>query len=88
MTTVKLEHDEVMKQLEDMIKALNDLKLETFNKEELGENEMAFTKMWLEKEEYVQKTAAEYVTAVLKNIEDTKDNVNYLREQDEAITTK
>ncbi|WP_338780308.1 YwqI/YxiC family protein [Metabacillus sp. FJAT-52054] len=88
MTDIKLDHAEVMNQLADMKKALCEIKIDPPSAESLGENELKFTKLWLEKEEQIHKFAGEYVKAVLKNIEDTEDNVNYLREQDEAITMK
>ncbi|MBS2967914.1 YwqI/YxiC family protein [Metabacillus sp. KIGAM252] len=88
MTDIKLDHAEVMKQLADMKKALSEIKIDSPSAESLGENDLKFTKVWLEKEEQIHTFADEYVKAVLKNIEDTEDNVNYLREQDEAITMK
>lgn len=88
MTMIKLEHSTVIKQLEEMEAALKEVKIDSLPQSSLGNNLTEYTKMWLQHEETVHKTAMSYVEAVLKNIQDTKDNVTYLREQDEAITAE
>lgn len=52
------------------------------------ENSLDYTKKYHEREENIKTMLGDYKKAVQKNIEDTKDNVDSLKEQDEAIAVK
>ncbi|MTH55065.1 hypothetical protein GKZ89_16800 [Bacillus mangrovi] len=86
MTTIKLDHNTVMSQLEEMERALKEVVIEPFDAASLGDLKLAFTELLLQREESIHVMAREYIEAVSKNIEDTKANVTSLKEQDEAIT--
>ncbi|MTH55082.1 hypothetical protein GKZ89_16885 [Bacillus mangrovi] len=88
MPDIKLEHTGVMKQLEDMEKALSRIVIESPDEISLGENKLAYTDAWLASEQLVKELLEQYVQAVKQNIEDTKANITHLKEQDEAIAAK
>ena len=82
---IKLDYSEVIGQLNDAERALEVLTLPSPSEEELGQNQLAFTKKWLEREENIKQMLKAYIIAVQKNIEDTRANVAILKKQDEAI---
>jgi Family of unknown function (DUF5344) len=86
MVEIKLNYEAVMKELEEVKSALANVKLVTPNSSLLGKNKLDFTTYWLEREARIHQLINEYVEVVEKNIEDTKANVQSLKEQDEAIT--
>ncbi|MCY8269966.1 YwqI/YxiC family protein [Bacillus sonorensis] len=86
--TIKLNHKVVMKQLDQVKSALDSLSLNGPSAGSLGQNKLDFTKKWLEREETICDMVNQYKEAVYKNIEDTRSNVNSLKEQDEAIARK
>jgi Family of unknown function (DUF5344) len=83
MTQIKLNHAEMMKQLDEIKRALNALVLE--GPDDVGQNKLDFTQKWQEREEMIHQFVSQYVTIVQKNVEDTRANVDSLKEQDEAI---
>ncbi|MBD7965242.1 DUF5344 family protein [Fictibacillus norfolkensis] len=85
MQTIKLQFHDVTQQLGETQKALDALTLPSPSAEALGKNELQFTKEFLEREENLHKMILEYMNVVTKNIEDTKANIEILKNQDEAI---
>lgn len=83
MTQIKLNHAEMMKQLDEIKRALDALVLD--GPDDVGQNKLDFTEKWLEREEMIQQFVSQYVTIVQKNVEDTRVNLDSLKEQDEAI---
>jgi hypothetical protein len=83
MTQIKLNHAEMMKQLDEIKRALDALVLE--GPADVGQNKLDFTQKWQEREEMIHQFVSQYVTIVHKNVEDTRANVDSLKEQDEAI---
>ncbi|TDL77915.1 YwqI/YxiC family protein [Peribacillus frigoritolerans] len=83
MTQIKLNHAEMMKQLDEIKRALDALVLD--GPEDAGQNKLDFTVKWQEREEMIHQFVSQYVTIVQKNVEDTRANVDSLKEQDEAI---
>ncbi|WP_390894853.1 DUF5344 family protein, partial [Bacillus spizizenii] len=51
-------------------------------------NSLDYTKKYHDREENIKTMLGDYKKAVQKNIGDTKDNVDSLKEQDEAIAVK
>jgi hypothetical protein len=86
MAEIKLNYETVMKELNEVKSALANVKITPPQASTLGENQLDFTKYWLERETRIHQLINEYVEIVEKNIEDTKANVRSLKEQDEAIT--
>lgn len=85
MTTIQLNHKEVVAKLNEIRNAVEALSLKGPSAGSLGENKLDFTTKWLEREMSLHELVSQYKEAVLKNLEDTRDNVNTLKEQDEAI---
>ena len=83
MTQIKLNHAEMMKQLDEIKRALDALVLD--RPEDAGQNKLDFIEKWQEREEMIHQFVSQYVTIVQKNVEDTRANVDSLKEQDEAI---
>jgi hypothetical protein len=83
MTQIKLNHAEMMKQLDEIKRALDALVLD--GPEDAGQNKLDFTGKWQKREEMIHQFVSQYVTIVQKNVEDTRANVDSLKEQDEAI---
>ncbi|QHZ45189.1 MULTISPECIES: YwqI/YxiC family protein [Bacillus] len=86
--TIKLNHAAVMKQLDQVKSALDSLSLKGPSAGDLGQNNLDFTKKWLEREGTIHDMIKQYKEAVDKNIEDTRSNVDSLKEQDQAIARK
>jgi hypothetical protein len=86
MTQIKLNHAEMMKQLDEIKRALDALVLE--GPANVGQNKLDFTQKWQEREEMIHQFVSQYVTIVQKNVEDTRANVDSLKEQDEAIVNR
>ncbi len=85
MQKIKLDYDEVIQQLNDVERALEALTLPSPPEHELGQNQLGFTKEWLQREETIKNMVMGYIQAVQKNVEDTRANVAILKKQDEAI---
>ncbi|RID89382.1 hypothetical protein D1953_02115 [Peribacillus asahii] len=85
MQKIKLDYSEVIQQLNDVKKQLSELHLPSPSETKLGQNQLTFTKEWLQREENLQKMVIQYMQAVQKNVEDTHANVDILKKQDEAI---
>ncbi|MGC4378121.1 YwqI/YxiC family protein [Fictibacillus sp. Mic-4] len=82
---VKLKYDVVMQKLNGVQKALDALTLPEPPSDLLGINELGFTTKWKEREGHLHKNVSEYKKVVLKNVEDTRANVDLLKKQDEAV---
>ncbi|MGA9289847.1 MAG: YwqI/YxiC family protein [Anaerobacillus sp.] len=85
-TEIKLNYSEVMSKLEEAKIALQHLTLPEPSSGQLGRNKMNYTDAWINREQNLQRLLKDYMTVVLQNLEDTKANVDSLKEQDEAIT--
>lgn len=85
-TEIKLNYSEVITKLEEAKNAVQHLTLPEPSSGQLGRNKMNFTDAWTSREQNLQSLLKEYITVVQKNLEDTKGNVDSLKEQDEAIT--
>ncbi|WP_257348169.1 YwqI/YxiC family protein [Pseudalkalibacillus decolorationis] len=83
---IKLNHAVVMAKLGEVKSALESLQLAPPPSEQLGQNKLSYTDFWQEREQGIHKMIKEYISVVEKNIDDTKANVDSLKEQDEAIT--
>lgn len=83
MTQIKMNHAEMMKQLDEIKRALDALVLD--GPEDAGQNKLDFTEKWQGREKMIHQFVSQYVTIVQKNVEDTRANVDSLKEQDEAI---
>lgn len=86
MSEIKLKYDTVIKTLESVKDALADVTIGAAGSN--GKNSLDYTKKYHEREENIKTMLGDYKKAVQKNIEDTKDNVDSLKEQDEAIAVK
>ncbi|MGG1688412.1 YwqI/YxiC family protein [Pseudalkalibacillus sp. NRS-1564] len=85
-TEIKLNYSEVMTKLEEAMSAVQHLTLPEPSGGQLGRNKMNYTDAWINREQNLQSLMKDYMTVVQKNLEDTKANVDSLKEQDEAIT--
>ncbi|WP_338778772.1 DUF5344 family protein [Metabacillus sp. FJAT-52054] len=85
-TLIKLKHADVVDQLNQISQTLEQLNLPLPSTELLGENKLRLTAEWIKRENEIHNMIEEYKRAVQKNIEDTRANIDYLREQDESIT--
>ncbi|MGD7007032.1 DUF5344 family protein [Metabacillus sp. 84] len=86
--TIKLDHAQVMSQLEEIEKALDSVAIAAPSDSAVGDNKLSYTDAWFENEKAIHEQLELYVKAVRQNIADTKSNVTSLKEQDEAITSK
>ncbi|MFJ7637951.1 YwqI/YxiC family protein [Peribacillus sp. NPDC097225] len=86
MTTIKLNHAVVTKQVSQVKTAVDGTTIGALPADQLGNNDLSFTSKWEERETNLEKTFNQYLTIVKKNLEDTRANVDLLKEQDEAIT--
>ncbi|TYS09995.1 hypothetical protein FZC70_08210 [Bacillus subtilis] len=86
MSEIKLKYDTVIKTLETVKNALADVSIGAAGSN--GKNNLEYTKKYHERETSIKTMLGDYKKAVQKNIEDTKDNVDSLKEQDEAIGAK
>jgi len=84
MTTIRLEFEKVMKELSEIEKTLSTINISSPQLSHLGNNQLDFTKAWLEREIKIEQLLTEYIQVVQKNVEDTKANIRLLKEQDEA----
>jgi hypothetical protein len=82
---IKLNHTAVMAKLNEVINSLERLQLKPPAQEQLGRNKLNYTDAWIQREQNIQLLLKEYIATVEKNIEDTKANVEALKQQDEAI---
>ncbi|MEW8987224.1 MAG: DUF5344 family protein [Bacillus sp. (in: firmicutes)] len=57
----------------------------TFKELVLGNNHLDFTERWSSRETAIASDIAAYIERVTKNIEDTRSNVDSIKQQDEAI---
>nr|MDH3164171.1 YwqI/YxiC family protein [Bacillus licheniformis] len=87
MTTIKLKHETVIKKLEAVRAAIDALDLPNPPKV-AGKNKLTYTTKCHEREQNIHQMVADYKKAVHKNIKDTKENVDLLKEQDKAIARK
>ncbi|MBF0705397.1 YwqI/YxiC family protein [Alkalihalobacillus hwajinpoensis] len=85
-TEIKLNYSEVMTKLEEAMNAVQHLTLPEPSAGQLGRNKINYTDAWINREQNLQRLLQDYMTVVQKNLEDTKANVDSLKEQDEAIT--
>ncbi|MDM5214544.1 YwqI/YxiC family protein [Peribacillus sp. RS7] len=85
MTTIKLNHPAVMKQVDQVKTALGTVTLGNLPAGELGSNKLEFTSKWIDRETNLEKVFEQYIKIVQKNVEDTRANIDLLKEQDEAI---
>lgn len=88
MTTIKLKHEAVMTQLDNVKRALDAIECPAPSDSSLGKNQLDFTSQWLERERDIHNMMLRYIEIVHKNVEDTRANVDLLKKQDEAITHK
>jgi hypothetical protein len=88
MGTIKLNYVTVMKSLNDARYALETVNIQAPSSGSLGQNKLDFTERWLDREANIQKMVQQYVNVVQKNLEDTRANVELLKEQDEAMVRK
>ena len=86
MATIKLNHANAISKLSKAEQAVQSLALSSTPTSKLKDNKLDFTTEWKEREERMESLIEEYKKIVLKNIADTKDNIDALKEQDEAIT--
>ncbi|MEG7379490.1 YwqI/YxiC family protein [Bacillus subtilis] len=86
MSEIKLKYDTVIKTLETVKNALAGVSIGAAGSN--GKNNLEYTKKYHEREASIKTMLGDYKKAVQKNIEDTKDNVDSLKEQDEAIGAK
>ncbi|MET1178806.1 YwqI/YxiC family protein [Peribacillus simplex] len=85
MTTIKLNHPAVTKQVDQVKTALGTVTLGNLPAGELGSNKLEFTSKWIDREINLEKVFEQYIKIVQKNVEDTRANIDLLKEQDEAI---
>ncbi|WP_243292660.1 YwqI/YxiC family protein [Bacillus sp. FJAT-47783] len=85
MATIKLDYETVMSHLNDIERAIEKLTFPSLPEESVGNNKLNFTKKWIEREHEIHQLVSQYKEAVVKNVEDTKANVNLLKEQDQAM---
>ncbi|MGP1909664.1 YwqI/YxiC family protein [Metabacillus sp. JX24] len=86
MTQIKLNHAEMIGKLNEVRRALEALTLDVPG--EAGENKLDFTQKWLDREAALHQFVAQYTAVVQKNLEDTRANLDMLKEQDEAIVRR
>ncbi|TRZ36624.1 hypothetical protein CEQ21_13975 [Niallia circulans] len=86
MATIKLNHANAISKLSTAEQAVHNLVMSKAPTGKLKDNKLDFTSEWKEREERIESLIEEYKKIVLKNIADTKDNIDALKEQDEAIT--
>ncbi|TYR81849.1 hypothetical protein FZC66_08485 [Priestia megaterium] len=83
MTSIKLNYEDVIKKLEAVEKAVGQLSMSELS--DLGKNALSTTSKWKEREKEVHTLVTTYTNALEKNVQDTKANVDLLKEQDEAM---
>ncbi|MDA1476427.1 DUF5344 family protein [Bacillus sp. CLL-7-23] len=86
MTKIKLKHGIVMKKLNTVKKAVEDLELA--KKGSHGKNKLSYTTTYKSQEDSFINMLDGYKQIVQQNIKDVKGNVDLLKEQDEAIARK
>ncbi|MCE4049770.1 MULTISPECIES: YwqI/YxiC family protein [Bacillaceae] len=86
MATIKLNHANAISKLSNAEQAVHNLDMSSAPTSKLKDNKLDFTSEWKEREERIENLIEEYKKIVLKNVADTKDNIDALKEQDEAIT--
>ena len=86
MAEIKLKYGDVMKQLESVSIALEAVSIGNVGSN--GKNKLDYTSKYQSREAKLVSMISEYKQAVHKNIADVKDNVDSLKEQDEAIAVK
>lgn len=86
MSEIKLKYDTVIKTLESVKDALADVTIGVAGSQ--WKKQPRLHEKYHEREENIKTMLGDYKKAVQKNIEDTKDNVDSLKEQDEAIAVK
>ncbi|MED2997972.1 YwqI/YxiC family protein [Bacillus velezensis] len=86
MAEIKLKYGAVMKQLESVSSALEAVSIGNVGSN--GKNKLDYTSKYQSREAKLVSMISEYKQAVHKNIADVKDNVDSLKEQDEAIAVK
>ncbi|MBY8911650.1 YwqI/YxiC family protein [Bacillus sp. YC2] len=86
MAEIKLKYGAVIKQLEAVSRALEAVSIAGPGSN--GKNKLDYTSKFQSREAKLHSMIGEYKQAVHKNIADVKDNVDSLKEQDEAIAVK
>ncbi|WLR42876.1 YwqI/YxiC family protein [Bacillus carboniphilus] len=84
MTNIKLDYGTVIKQLEEIEGMVQRLEgsLSCYS---VGVNQLPFIEQWDEREDSINQLVRQYKEEVLKSIDDTKANVQLIKDQDEAI---
>lgn len=88
MTVIKLDYETVIQTLEEIDRVIGKLSLPSLSPDTLGQNQLNFTTQWLLREETIHTLVTQYKEVVLKNVDDTKANVDLLKEQDETMVKK
>ncbi|UXH46458.1 YwqI/YxiC family protein [Rossellomorea vietnamensis] len=83
---IKLNHHAVMAKLNEVMHNLERLQLNPPAQEQLGRNKLHYTDAWIQREQNIHQILKDYIAVVEKNIQDTKANVEALKQQDEAVT--
>lgn len=83
MTMIKLRYEDVMQTLKDVEQTIKHLSLP--DNLDMGENVLDTTKEWKTSEADLGELLKTYITALEKSVDDTKANVDLLKEQDEAM---
>ncbi|MCM3164002.1 DUF5344 family protein [Metabacillus litoralis] len=83
---IQLIHSDVMDKLDEVQKAIENVKLEDAPVSLLGENYLTYTIEWKEREQNIIRLIDDYMKELEKNVADTKINVTAMKNQDEAIS--
>ncbi|MBM7647491.1 hypothetical protein JOC78_000412 [Bacillus ectoiniformans] len=83
MAEIKLKHAAVIDQLNKVRSKLEAVVIPA--PPSVGANQMDYTSAWTEREEAIHQMVNQYKEIVSKNLEDTKANVDLLKDQDEAM---
>lgn len=83
MPEIKLQYNRVVGQLNHAKGALGNVTLDQPTDAE--GNQLDITAKWSTREANIQTLVSEYIKGVQKNLEDTRANVDMLKDQDEAV---
>lgn len=83
MPEIKLQYNRVVGQLNNAKGALGNVTLD--QPTDADGNQLDITTKWSTREANIQTLVSEYIKGVQKNLEDTRANVDMLKDQDEAV---
>ncbi|MBU5594935.1 YwqI/YxiC family protein [Amphibacillus sp. MSJ-3] len=85
MVTIQLNHQHVIAKIEQAKSQIDSFKIKIPPQVKQSDNHLNFVNDFRDREVEINQLVNTYLEVVMKNLEDTKANVNLIQQQDHAI---